>query len=38
VVDVPQGAGRLVILLCIVGRTGQQDAAWFDDVCLYKIE
>ena len=38
VVDVPQGAGRLVILLCVTGQSSPRDAAWFDDVSLHRIE
>ena len=37
VVEVPTGAGRLVILLGAGGQSTPQDAVWYDDVGLYKI-
>jgi hypothetical protein len=37
VVEVPAGAGRLVILLGAGGQHTPQDAVWYDDVGLYKI-
>ena len=37
VVQVPEGAGRLLILLSTEGHNAAQDAAWFDDVDLYKL-
>ena len=30
-------AGLLLILLCIEGQSQPEDAAWFDDVELYKM-
>ena len=37
VVEVPDGAGRLLILLGVEGQTATEDTAWFDDVELYKL-
>jgi hypothetical protein len=37
VVRVPKGAGRLLILLSVLGQQSEEDAAWFDDVGLYKL-
>ncbi len=37
VVEVPERAGRLIILLSVDGQTATEDAAWFDDVELYKL-
>ncbi len=37
VVDVPAGAGRLLILLGVGGQSTTEDAAWFDDVELYRL-
>jgi hypothetical protein len=34
---VPEGAARLVILLGTRGQTGEEDAAWYDDVALYEL-
>ena len=36
--EVPEGVGRLIILLGVGGQAGPQDIAWFDDVKLYKLE
>ena len=38
VVEVPQGAGRLVLLLCTGGQATPEDVAWFDDVKVHKLE
>jgi len=38
VVEVPEGAGRLIILLGAAGQTSPDDVAWYDDVELYKLE
>jgi len=38
VVEVPEGVGRLLILLCVADQPTPADAAWFDDVALYKLE
>jgi hypothetical protein len=38
VVEVPDGVGRLLFLLCISGQTSPADLAWFDDVQLVKLE
>jgi hypothetical protein len=38
VVEVPEGAGRLLILLGVGGQSTADDVAWFDDVELYKLD
>jgi hypothetical protein len=38
VVEVPEGAGRLIILLLAIDQATPDDIAWFDDVQLYRIE
>ena len=38
VVQVPEGAGRLVILLGISGQASPEDACWYDDVELCRLE
>jgi len=38
VAEVPQTAGRLLILLCAGDQPTPADAAWFDDAALYRIE
>lgn len=38
VVEAPEGAGRLVILLLVRGQTSEEDVAWFDDVRLYRLD
>ena len=37
VVQVPEGVGRLVILLGVRGQTGEKDVVWYDDVRLSKL-
>jgi len=37
VVEVPEGAGRLLILLGVGQQTSAEDIAWFDDAALYRI-
>jgi hypothetical protein len=37
VVQVPEGAGRLVILLGARGQTSPNDMLWYDDVELYRL-
>ncbi|NLS93898.1 MAG: hypothetical protein GXX96_17185 [Planctomycetaceae bacterium] len=37
VVEVPEGAGRLVVLLGVAGQAGAEDVAWFDNVLLYRL-
>jgi len=37
VVEVPGGAGKLVILLCVSGQASADDVAWFDDVELHRL-
>jgi hypothetical protein len=36
-VEVPEGAGRLLILLGVGGQSAAEDVAWFDDVELYRL-
>jgi len=38
VVQVPEGAGRLVILLGIGGQASPEVACWYDVVELYRLE
>jgi hypothetical protein len=38
VVEVPEGVGKLVILLGAAGHTSPDDVAWYDDVRLHKLE
>ncbi|HUT33603.1 MAG TPA: hypothetical protein VNE39_09000 [Planctomycetota bacterium] len=38
VVEVPEAAGRLVVLLCVADQPTADDAAWFDDVRVHKLE
>jgi hypothetical protein len=38
VVNVPEGAGKMVILLNAANQTSPQDVVWFDDVQVYKLE
>ncbi|NQT53527.1 hypothetical protein HQ576_15820 [bacterium] len=38
VVEIPEGVGRLVILLGVGGQKSADDVIWFDDVVLYKID
>jgi hypothetical protein len=38
VVQVPEDAGKLAILLGVAGQTSPDDVAWYDDVRLYRIE
>jgi len=37
VVEVPEGVGRLSILLGVGGQSAAEDVAWFDDVELYRL-
>jgi len=37
VVEVPEGVGKLVVLLCTSGQASAADAAWFDDVELCRL-
>jgi hypothetical protein len=37
VVEVPEGAGKLVILLGVGGQRSAEDVAWYDDVELYLL-
>lgn len=37
VVTVPQGAGKLVLLLVVKGQESADDVAWFDDVEAFRI-
>ena len=38
VVSVPEGAGRLLILLGVGGQNSPEDTLWFDDVRLIKLD
>jgi hypothetical protein len=38
VVTVPDGVGRLVLLLGVSGQRGEQDVAWFDDVWIHDLD
>jgi len=38
VVEVPEGAGRLLVLLLARGQSSAEDVAWFDDVRLYALD
>jgi hypothetical protein len=38
VVEVPEGAGQLVILLGVRGQATPDDVAWFDDVAVYSLQ
>jgi len=38
VAQVPAGVGKLVVLLSAGGQASPQDAAWFDDVELYRLD
>lgn len=37
VVEVPEGVGRLVLLLGVTGQASAEDVAWFDQVELYRL-
>ena len=37
VVEVPEGAGRLLILLWVEDQNTAEDVVWFDDVELYRL-
>lgn len=36
--EVPDGAGKLVLLLGVEGQEGDEDIAWFDDVEVYRVD
>jgi hypothetical protein len=38
VVEAPEGVGKLVLLLCVGGERSADDAAWFDEVHIYKLD
>ncbi|MEN6643814.1 MAG: hypothetical protein ABFE08_15345 [Armatimonadia bacterium] len=38
VAEVPEGVGRLIILLGVGGQASDQDVAWFDDVKAYRLK
>ena len=38
VAEVPDGAGRLVLLLCVADQATHNDIAWFDDVSVHRLE
>lgn len=37
-VEIPDGAGRLVILLGVSGQESKDDVAWYDDVAVHKLD
>ena len=37
-VQVPEGVGRLVVLLLVRGQEGEADVAWFDDAAVYRLD
>ncbi|MFO8011986.1 MAG: hypothetical protein R6X20_01640 [Phycisphaerae bacterium] len=37
-VQVPEGVGRLVVLLLVKGQQGEGDVAWFDDAAVYRLD
>ncbi len=38
VAEVPEGVGRLVLLLGVGGQISAEDVAWYDDVGLYRLD
>jgi hypothetical protein len=38
VIEVPEGAGRLLVLLGVADQPTPDDAAWFDDVRVHRLE
>jgi len=38
VVRVPEGAGRLVLLLSMNGQQTEEDVAWWDDVVVFEVD
>ena len=38
VAEVPEGAGQLLILLCVDGQSRPEDVAWFDDVHCHRVD
>jgi hypothetical protein len=38
VIEVPESAGKLMVLLCVHDQPSLADIAWFDDVELYRLE
>jgi len=36
--EVPEGAGRLVVLLLVRGQRSEKDVAWFDDAAVYRLD
>jgi len=38
VVEVPEGAGRMVLLLCVADQPTADDIAWFDDIRVHKLQ
>jgi hypothetical protein len=37
-VQVPEGVGRLVVLLLVKGQQDEADVAWFDDAAVYRLD
>jgi hypothetical protein len=38
IVTVPEGAGKLVVLLQAAGQRSEQDVIWWDDVTVFRLE
>lgn len=38
VVTVPDGAGRLIVLLSVTGQITEEDACWFDNLGVYRLD
>lgn len=38
VVHVPEGTGKLIVLLGVSGQTSSEDVVWYDDVGIYRLE
>ncbi len=37
-VTVPEGAGKLVVLLSAAGQRSEEDVIWWDDAAVYRVE
>ncbi len=38
IVSVPEGAGRLIVLLWADGQCSEEDAIWWDDVAVFRVD
>lgn len=38
VAEVPDGVGRIVLLLGVAGQSSDQDTIWYDDIAVYRLE